>query len=199
MFVTFEGPEGAGKSTAIAAVADLLRGHGHTVFVTREPGAGDFGQKIREILLHGSEIPHRSELLLFLADRANHVETMIRPALEAGLIVLCDRHADSTLVYQGFVRGLDEEFVRLGNRFATGGLVPNLTLLFDLPAEVGLARITSKDRLDREPISFHEGVRNGFLRLAAQEPERILILDATQDSEGLASEAAGHILSALSR
>jgi dTMP kinase len=180
VFVTFEGPEGAGKSTALGAVAERLRGRGLTVLTTREPGAGDFGRRIREILLHGEEMPARSELFLFLADRANHVETIIRPALARGEWVLCDRHADSTFVYQAVARGLDADFVRAANRFATAGLVPDRTLLFDLDPAVGLARLESRDRLDAQPLEFHQRVRQGFLALAAAEPDRFRVVDAGQ-------------------
>lgn len=180
MFVTFEGPEGAGKSTVLRAVAEALRGDGQEVLTTREPGAGELGTGIRELLLHGSGMPAESELFLFLADRSNHVRNIVRPALEAGKVVLCDRYADSTLVYQSLARGLDERFVRAANGFATGGLVPDVTLLFDLPPEVGLSRLSSKDRLDAEPIEFHRKVREGFLKEARREGGRWVILDATQ-------------------
>ena len=128
--------------------------------------------------------------MLFLADRAQHMTEIVRPALARGETVLCDRHADSTLVYQGVARGLDPEFVRAGNRFATGGLVPDLTLLFDLPAEVGLARLENPDRMDALPLAFHQRVREGFLDLAAAEPERFRIVDATRPAEEVAARAA---------
>lgn len=197
MFVTFEGPEGAGKSTALAQVAQALRDGGHDVLTTREPGAGEFGQRIREILLHGGSIPNRSELLLFLADRAHHVERIILPALESGRIVLCDRYADSTLVYQGFVRGFDREDVERFNMFATGGLLPELTLLFDLPVEIGLARVKEKDRLDSEPVEFHQAVRDGFLQLYAEEPQRIVKVDAMQSSADCVTSSLAAILARL--
>ncbi|AIE84163.1 dTMP kinase [Fimbriimonas ginsengisoli] len=181
MFITFEGPEGAGKSTALRAVAERLREAGRAVLTTREPGAGEFGGRIREILLHGDEMPAESELFLFLADRASHVRRVIRPALERGEWVLCDRYADSTLVYQAYVRRLDADFVRRANRFATGGLVPDRTFLLDLDPEIGLARLTSRDRLDAQPIEFHRAVRAGFLNLASEEPHRWRILDASSD------------------
>ena len=180
MFITFEGPEGAGKSTALPAIADRLRSSGFQVLTTREPGAGEFGKMIREILLHGDEIDAKAELLLFLADRANHVASTIRPALDRGDVVLCDRYADSTLVYQGFTRGLDEAFVRMGNEFATGGLDPDLTLLFDLDPKVGLSRIRNKDRLDSQPIDFHQRVREGFLRESKNQPSRWKVIEASQ-------------------
>jgi len=179
MFITFEGPEGAGKSTALAAIADRLRQIGKTVVTTREPGAGDFGKQIRQILLHGEDIDPKAELLLFLADRSNHVATIIRPALDEGKIVLCDRYADSTLVYQAYARGLDDAFARAGNAFATGNLNPDLTLLFDLEPSIGLARLTNKDRLDAQPIEFHRKVREGFLKEASDQPARWRIIDAS--------------------
>ena len=189
MFVTFEGPEGAGKSTALRAVADRLLAQGLDVVTTREPGAGDFGRQIREMLLHGEDMPPVAELFLFLADRANHVETFIRPALARGQWVLCDRHIDSTFVYQAVARGLDPDFVRAANRFATGGLLPDRTLLFDIDPEVGLARLSSPDRLDAQPLSFHQKVREGFLTLAGTEPERFRVLDASQSPDRVVDAA----------
>ena len=185
MFITFEGPEGAGKSTALAAVAERLRRKGFEAQTTREPGAGMFGKSIREILLHGEDLDPKAELLLFLADRSNHVSSIIRPALAAGKIVLCDRYADSTQVYQAYARGLDEDFVRAGNQFATGGLKPRLTLLFDLEPSLGLARLQSKDRLDSQPLAFHQRVREGFLREAACDPNRWKIIDASRDPDAV--------------
>lgn len=180
MFVTFEGPEGAGKTTAIASIAERLRSLGQKVLVTREPGTGEIGAKIREILLHGEGMSAQAELFLFLADRANHVEKVIVPALERDELVLCDRYADSTYVYQSLVRGIDPVFVEKANTVATGGLKPLATFLLDLPPDVGLARLKNKDRIDQEPIEFHENVRNGFLDLAKKEPARWHIVDATQ-------------------
>jgi len=183
MFITFEGPEGAGKSTAIRAVADALSEKGLDVLVTREPGATEFGRSVRELLLHGEDMPFEAELFLFLADRANHVQRVIRPALAAGKWVLCDRYADSTFVYQALVRGLDPDFVRKGNAFATGGLVPDRTLLLDLDPSIGLSRLQSRDRLDAQPLQFHEAVRNGFVQLAQSDPIRWRTVDAAQSPE----------------
>jgi dTMP kinase len=185
VFITFEGSEGAGKTTAIAIVAAHLRELGRSVLVTREPGSGSIGAQVREILLHGDAMPAESELFLFLADRANHVRSVILPALDRGELVLCDRYADSTYVYQAVVRGLDRDFVARANEFATGGLSPNVTFLFDLPPEIGLARLASRDRLDREPIEFHQCVRQGFLALAAASPGTWRVLDATASPESL--------------
>ena len=204
MFVTFEGPEGAGKSTALKTIASKLP----NAITTREPGAGPLGQRIRQMLLEEDAVSAETELLLFLADRANHVETIIAPALAEGKIVLCDRHADSTIVYQGYARGLDLDFLRRANRFATKGLIPDLTLLFDLDPQIGLDRLNiveknlfdteakrrDVNRLDREPLEFHTKVRNGFLEIAREEPSRFVILDAGKPSEQLAEDALNAIL-----
>lgn len=176
-FFTFEGPEGAGKTTVIAALAEWLRERGRAVCVTRQPGAAA-GGAIREILLHGEHLEPLAEVFLFLADRAQHVATVVRPALERGEVVLCDRYADSTVVYQGHARGLDRDRLRDWNEVATGGLVPDLTLLLDLPPEIGLARATKGDRLDRESLTFHQRVRQGFLAEAERQPARWRVVDA---------------------
>lgn len=192
VFITFEGPEGAGKSTVLAMVAERLRARGHAVLSTREPGAGEVGKAIRDILLHGGDIHPHAELFLFLADRAQHVERIVRPFLSQAhsenRIVLCDRHADSTVVYQGHARGMDIEELRRLNWLATAGLVPDRTYLLDLPVEVGLGRLKDPDRLDREPIEFHRRVREGFRAEADREPERWRVLDATQSPEHLVEE-----------
>lgn len=189
MFVTFEGPEGAGKSTVIRALAEQLS-PGRQVLVTREPGDGPVGRQIREILLHGEHVEPRAELFLFLADRAQHVESIVQPALAAGALVLCDRYCDSTLVYQGYARGLDLNMLRNLNRMASGGLNPDLTLLLDLPPEIGLARQNAQDRLDREPIEFHRKVRNGFLEEAKLDPARYRVIDASQEVDRVVADCA---------
>ena len=186
-FVTFEGGEGAGKTTVLALVAQELKDRGWSVLTTREPGAGEVGAAIRQLLLHSGEIPPTTELLLFLADRSNHVETIIKPALAKGTVVLCDRFVDSTTVYQAHVRGLDASFIQAGNRFATSGLVPDRTYLLDVPVEIGLARAKGGDRLDAMPAEFHEKVREGFLKLAQQDPARWRTLDASQSASSVAS------------
>jgi dTMP kinase len=178
VFVTFEGPEGAGKSTVLKRVAESLEAEGRTVLCTREPGAGSVGKAIRDILLHGEALDPKCELFLFLADRSQHVSAIIRPALERGEIVLCDRHADSTVVYQGVGRGIGPDVTKPLNKLATGGLVPDLTLLLDISPEAGLARVTDANRLDKEPLEFHQKVRQGFLDLARSEPHRIVIVNA---------------------
>jgi dTMP kinase len=197
MFISFEGPEGAGKSTLIRTLRDRLTSKGLTVVTTREPGDGELGQAIRVLLLNSENMNPRSELFLFLADRANHVDTVIRPALAAGSVVLCDRYADSTIVYQGLGRRFDLAFLDSANEFATAGLRPDLTILLDVPAEVGLARVKTKDRLDREPLEFHQRIREGFLKLAAREPHRWRTIDARQSPEDVADAAFAIVWAAL--
>jgi len=180
VFVTLEGPEGAGKSTVAQRLAMALEGRGQAVLLTREPGGTPVGQRLRTVLLDSSKLTQKCELFLFLADRAEHVETVIRPALADGKVVLCDRFTDSTVVYQGYARGLELEYLRSLNDFATGDLRPDITLLLDLEPEAGIARLESMDRLDAEPLEFHRKVRQGFLAEAAREEARWAVIDASQ-------------------
>ncbi len=198
MFVSLEGPEGAGKTTLLRGLDARLRQRGLRTLLTREPGAVLEG-RIRSLLLEGAGMDPKTELFLFLADRAEHAASVIRPALQERRVVLCDRHADSTVVYQGYGRGLDLEALRSWNRFATGGLRPDLTLLLDLPPDVGLARLKDRDRLDREPLEFHRRIREGFLAEARLEPDRWVVLDATQPPEGVLEQAWQPILDRLPR
>lgn len=193
MFITLEGPEGAGKSTAQQGIAEALRSQGHAVLCTREPGGSPIGPSIRSLLLEGQDLDGLTELFLFLADRSLHVSRVIRPALDRREIVVCDRYADSTVAYQGHARGLDVARLRELNSFATGGLVPDLMIVFDLDPQVGLARLTQPDRLDREPLEFHQKVRRGFLAEAALRPDRSVILNA----ELPPAELLRHALSAI--
>ncbi|MES2461281.1 MAG: dTMP kinase [Armatimonadota bacterium] len=181
LFLTFEGPDGAGKTTQISRLAERLVSQGYTVTRTREPGGDRVGEKVRDLLLHGDVSPE-AELLLFAAARAQNVEAVVRPALTAGNIVLCDRFTDSTIAYQGYGRGLPLELIGQLNTFATRGLIPDRTFLLDLPPAEGLMRQRAgdQDRLDREALSFHERVRTGFLDTAKAEPKRITVLDARQ-------------------
>lgn len=195
MFITVEGIEGSGKSTALNLLSQELGRRGFDVLLTREPGGCGLGRAIRPIVLDARTrcLNTRAELYLFLADRAQHVAEVIRPALEAGQIVLCDRYTDSTLAYQGYGRGLDPEKLRHVNDLATGGLTPDLTLLMDLPVTVGLERaglrnqrqgtVLSEGRFDAESVDFHERVRQGYLALAAEEPQRIARINAEQRPE----------------
>ncbi|GAB4452645.1 MAG: dTMP kinase [Armatimonadaceae bacterium] len=189
LFLTFEGPEGAGKTTQIALLEAALIEAGIRVTRTREPGGDRVGEKVRELLLTG-EMGAEAELLLFAAARAQNVCEVVRPALEAGHIVLCDRFTDSTLAYQGYGRGLDLDLIREINRFATGNLIPDRTFLLDLPPQVGLARQDpdAQNRLDRESLTFHERVRQGFLDAATWNPERIVTLDATRATDEVQRE-----------
>jgi dTMP kinase len=197
VFITLEGPEGAGKSTVIQGLRAALEAEGRRVVVTREPGAGAFGQQVRQILLHSEAMPPMAELFLFLADRANHVATVIRPALAEGAVVLCDRFSDSTVVYQGYARGLDLDLLRSLNETATGGLKPDLTLLLDVPPEVGLARVTERDRLDSESLEFHVRVRDGFLAEMKREPARWARVDASRKASEVLAECVGAVMARL--
>jgi dTMP kinase len=184
LFITFEGGEGTGKSTQIARLAARLRPRGLEPVITREPGGTPLAERIRTLLLETSPPPAAlAEALLMEAARAELVAAVIRPALAAGRVVLCDRYDDSTLAYQGAGRGLDATMLRELNRVATGGLVPALTLLFDLDPAAGLARRAgageATNRLDREPSDFHARVRARYLELAAAEPARFVVLNAS--------------------
>jgi dTMP kinase len=186
LFITFEGPEGAGKSTQVKLLAQWLEAQGQAVLTTREPGnGGQIGQEIRQLVLHHQDMTPEAEYLLYSADRAEHVRTVIRPALGQGLIVLCDRYLDSSLAYQGYGRGLSLDWLRAVAVGTTGGLKPHRTFLLDLPPEVGLARFEGRDRLEREPPAFHHRIRQGYLELAAAEPERFVVLDAVQPPEAI--------------
>ncbi len=178
MFITLEGGEGVGKTTQQALLAERLQREGYACVSTREPGGTALGEALRELLLHGDPLTPLAELFLYAADRAEHVQKCILPALAAGQVVVCDRFTDSTLAYQGYGRGLDLEQIRQLNHLATGGLQPHLTLWLDLPPEVGLARSGLADRLEQERLEFHRRVYHGFQALAAAEPQRIVRIDA---------------------
>ena len=181
MFITFEGGDGAGKSTVIARVKESLEKVGKQVVLTREPGGVPLGEEIRALLLESkTSVSIMAELLLFLASRAQHVEEKIKPALASGKIVLCDRFTDSTLAYQGYARELGIAALLPICKLASGGLEPNLTLYLDLDPAVGLARAKSGDRMEGEAREFHEKVRKGFLKLAEMYPERIHKIDASK-------------------
>jgi dTMP kinase len=187
MFVAFEGGEGVGKSTQIARAAAWLRAHGRDVVETREPGGTPLGKELRRLVLDpNGHVTARAEALLYAADRAHHVETVIRPALDAGSIVLTDRYVDSTLAYQGGGRGLGD--ARLVTEWATGGLLPDLTVLLDLDPVAGLARAGARaapDRLEAAAPAFHEAVRATFLALAAEAPQRYAVIDASLDPDAV--------------
>lgn len=192
LFLTFEGPEGAGKSTQLQRLAARLAAAGVAHTVTREPGGTPLGTRVREVLLDPAlDIDPLPEFLLYSASRAQLVREVLRPALSRGEVVLCDRYADSSLAYQGAGRGLEPEVLCAVTTEVTGGLTPDLTVLLDLDPALGLSRAAQRgqpDRLERADLAFHERVRRGFLDLARQEPERFFVLDATRDAAEL-SEA----------
>jgi len=199
-FITFEGVEGSGKTTQIRLAGEFLRDRGLPVVMTQEPGGTPLGQRIREILLNRGDfdISGEAEVFLFAAARAQHTETLIRPALERGQVVLCDRFSDATIAYQAYGRGLSLESVREVCRMAAGGLSPRLTLLFDLPVEKGLERAFRRiagrregereDRFERERLDFHRRIREGYLAIARGEPGRVKVLDASKDIEATRAE-----------
>lgn len=202
LFITFEGGEGAGKTTLINRVYDALAEKGHEAIKTLEPGGTPLGRDIRTLLLHEqtTSICERAELFLFLADRAHHVKTVILPALDEGKIVLCDRFNDSTLAYQGAARHLDLNLLRTMCDIATEGLTPDLTLYLDLDPQVGLERAKKHDvpdRLEKENLEFHTEVREGFLALALEEPDRFHTINAEQGIEEVFSAAMTEIETAL--
>ena len=193
MFITFEGGDGSGKSTQIQAVRDWFESRGREVIVTREPGGTELGTEIRRLVQNGPEdVDARTEALLYAADRAYHVATVIRPALERGAVVLGDRYIDSSLAYQGAARSLGVDEIASLSAWATQGLYPSLTFLLDLPPEVGARRRTdAPDRMERESMDFHERVRHEYLRLADAEPERIVVIDAVGTVDEVFSEIRG--------
>jgi len=200
-FISFEGPEGGGKSTQIHRLAVSLAEQGYSVWTTREPGGTRVGEMIRPILLgqRQTRMTPWSEALLFTAARAQHVEEVIRPRLARGELVLCDRYTDSTLAYQGYGRGLDLDTLRRLQAQATGGLQPDLTILLNLPVETGLSRIPrpAQDRLDRETATFHQRVRAGYQEMAAADPRRWREVDAAADADQVAKRILGLVSEAL--
>ncbi|WP_457583198.1 dTMP kinase [Ensifer canadensis] len=205
LFVTFEGGEGAGKSTQLRLLADSLRTLGHEVLTTREPGGSVGAEAVRHVLLSGAAEAFgvRMEAILFAAARSDHVEEVIRPALAKGTIVLCDRFMDSSRVYQGITGNLEPAFVETLERVAINGVVPDRTVIFDLPATVGLERAQrragddSPDRFEKEELETHEKRREAFLDIAKADPDRCRIIDATQSAEAIAAEVVGLLKSLL--
>ena len=187
LFITFEGGDGCGKTTQIKLIDEYLRNKGYKTLLTREPGSKGLGVKLREILLnYDGEVSPTCESFLFLADRAQHVDCIIKPALEEGTIVLCDRHTDSTVAYQGYGRGLDLEQIYKLNNIATSGLKPDLTVVLDVDVETSQARVgKEKDRMESAGIEFFERVRKGFLEIAKQEPSIVKVIDSTQSIEDI--------------
>lgn len=187
LFITFEGADGCGKTTQLKLLAEFLKEKGFEVLITREPGGKGLGEKIREILLnYDGDVSPNCESFLFLADRAQHIDTIVKPAVEAGKIVLCDRHTDSTLAYQGYGRGVDLDRLKMLNKLATRGFVPDLTFVFDIDVETSMSRVgKEKDRMESAGIEFHQKVREGYLEIAKAEPERVKVLNAKNSIEGI--------------
>lgn len=198
LFVTFEGGEGAGKSTLARRLQDALKGFQREVLLTREPGGTTFSEELRNLLLHHKgQVASRAELFLFLSARIQHLEELIKPAIARGAIVLCDRFNDSSIAYQGFARGLGMDYVASCCSLATGGLQPDLTFYIDLDPKVGLMRTHKRrshtkeavDRLENEALHFHEKVRQGFQKLALSNPDRIITLDGTLSPDAVFAAA----------
>lgn len=185
LFITFEGPDGCGKTTQMKLLAEYFEKKGKEVVLTREPGGKGLGEKVREILLnYDGEVSDRCESFLFLADRAQNIDIIVNPAVKEGKIVLCDRHIDSTVAYQGYGRGLNIDRINMLNNLATNGKKPDLTLVFDVDVETSMKRVgKEKDRMESAGIDFHNRVRKGYLELAKQEPKRIKVLDARKSIE----------------
>lgn len=206
MLITFEGVEGAGKSTQIKLLENFLINNGREVIITRQPGGSILGGKIRELILDPNSTDKPStlaEMFLYLADRAHHIETVIEPSIEKGIIVLCDRYVESHLAYQGYARGFNLETLTTLNGIATRNLKPDITFIFDLSPEEGLKRVregrnqTELDRIESEKIEFHHRVRNGFLDLAAKDPERIKVIDASHSLKNVHQQILDIIKSKL--
>lgn len=204
LFITIEGPEGAGKTTVLERIAKELREKGYPVVQTREPGGIAIAEQIRSVILNKDNtlMDARTEALLYAAARRQHLTEKVVPALQEGAIVLCDRFVDSSLAYQGYARGLGMDEVASINAFAIDGVMPQLTLLFDVRPEVGLARIHRHDgrevnRLDLEDLSFHQKVREGYLKLAQSNQERIVVIDAEQNQEHVYKAVLAQIVKVL--
>ena len=187
LFITFEGADGCGKTTQIDLLNKYLKSKNKQTLLTREPGAAGLGEKIREILLnYDGEVSPQCESFLFLADRAQHVNCIIKPALDEGKIVLCDRHTDSTVAYQGYGRMLDIDRINLLNNIATGGLKPDLTIVFDIDVETSMQRVgKNKDRMESAGIEFFKRVKNGFLEIAKKEPDRVKVINSSDTIENI--------------
>ncbi|MGJ8653642.1 MAG: dTMP kinase [Opitutaceae bacterium] len=196
LFISFEGGEGCGKSTQIRLLSERLKAEGSTILQTREPGGTPLGEAVRNLLQHdkaGEGMHSLAELMLFAASRTQHVHQKIRPAIERGEIVLCDRFMDSTTAYQGAARKLDPEIVSTINQIAVDSMCPDMTILIDLDPQIGMSRVRARgngelDRMEQEAIEFFEAVREGYLKLAVSEPERFLVLDGSQTVEDLQAQ-----------
>ena len=200
-FITFEGPEGSGKSSQSARLARALRRAGRSVAVVRDPGSTDLGRRLRQVLLHSRHrLSPMTEALLFIAGRIQLVEELIAPALKAGRVVVCDRFHDSTVAYQGYGGRLDARRLDQLGRRAIGGVMPDLTIVLDVPTGVGFARLRhARDRMERKAAAFHRRVRQGFLRIARAEPGRVVVIDAAQPAAHIHREIMAVITTRLRR
>lgn len=201
LFITFEGADGSGKTTQLEMIADFLKEKNYEIVTTREPGSLEVGQKIRDIVLHyKGEVSQNCEMFLFLADRAQHVDTFIKPALVQNKIVLCDRHTDSTVAYQGYGRGNDIEQIIKLNKIATSNLIPDLTIVFDVDTDVAQTRVgKEKDRLESAGIEFHKRVRNGYLELAKKNTDRIKVVNANNSIETVYNDTKNIIIDLITQ
>lgn len=206
-FISFEGGEGAGKSTQIRRLASVLEGDGHEIVLTREPGGSPGAEAVRHVLLSGTAEPFgpAAEAILFAAARSDHVEQVIRPAIARGAVVLCDRFLDSTRVYQGAGSGLDAGFLRAVERVAINGMMPDLTIIFDLDPEEGLRRVAGRqgasvlDRFEKETLAVHAARRAAYLAIAEREPERCVVIDADDTPDAVAVEVLATVRAAMRR
>jgi dTMP kinase len=210
IFITLEGIEGCGKTTQIRLLEEFLKGKNYDVVTTREPGGTRIGDQIRRVLLvsENKEMAPIAELLLYAAARNQHIEEVIKPALERGQVVICDRYADATTAYQGAARKINPEYLVRVHEIATGGLQPQLTLLLDCPPHIGLERAIERneqstlhdreDRFEKESLEFHESVRQGYLRIANNEPDRLRVIDATRAPESIHQDIVKEVMRVLS-
>src|SRR5699024_10978789 len=200
-FIVFEGLDGSGKSTQVRLLADRLTAAGHRVVVTREPGESRIGAEIRQIVLHGDDLDLRAEALLFAADRADHVTSVIRPALAEGAVVLCDRYVDSSVAYQGVGRGLGAKEVAALSEFAVAGLHPDLTIVLDIPVDEVRRRVDEQravDRIEREPDAMYEAIRHTFLDRAAADPHRYVVIGGADAPTAVADRVADAVVKVVS-
>lgn len=201
LFITFEGADGCGKTTQIELLNKYLQEKGFKTLVTREPGAKGLGEKLREILLnYDGEVSPNCESFLFLADRAQHVDCVIKPALKDGVIVLCDRHTDSTVAYQGYGRQLDIEQIKKLNEIAVNGLKPDLTIVFDIDIETSMQRVgKTKDRMESAGLDFFNRVRNGYLAIAKEEPNRVKVINSADTIERIHNQVVELVEKAVNK
>ena len=199
LFITFEGADGCGKTTQIELLNKYLQEKGFNTLVTREPGAKGLGEKLREILLgYDGEVSPNCESFLFLADRAQHVDCVIKPALEKGTVVLCDRHTDSTVAYQGYGRQLDLNRIKMLNDIAVNGLKPDLTIVFDIDIETSMQRVgKTKDRMESAGMDFFNRVREGYLEIAKSEPERVKVINSSDTIENIHNQVVSLVESLM--